>query len=198
MKAVNSLLTTIALILPLWGCGKGTTAPTGSSPAQTSAMLVATFDENPVPFRTTGCNAAIPQGWYTSAQIRETAGVSVTVNTFTQKLDGAASSVLNESFNSRFGACGGGTFTEGVIPANGTVCGEVGVCTLSVFATYQFELGGTDANGHALTLVSPVLQLGSRPAGQTISGFRLPLLSLRSDAGWSGATAATSGAPARR
>lgn len=197
VTAAVRFLTISALTLPLLACGKGMTAPTGGSSAQT-AVLVATFDENPVPFKSTGCNAAIPQGWYTSAQIRETAGVSFTANTFTQKLDGAVSSLLNESFNSRFGACAGGAFTEGMIPASGSVCGVVGVCTSSTFATYQFELAGTDANGHTLTFASPLLQFGSRPAGQSISRFRSPLPSLRPDAGWPNTAAATSGPPARQ
>lgn len=163
------VLTTIALTLPLAACGGSSTSPSNTPPpAQPSATLVATFNENPVPFRTTGCNASTQQGWYTQAQIKETSGVSVTVNTFVQKLDGASSALLNESFNSRFGACAG-TFTEGTIPANGSVCGIVGVCTSSTFSTYQFELSGTDANGHAVSFVSSLLQLGSRPAGQSFA-----------------------------
>ena len=84
------------------------------------------------------------------------------MNTFVQKLDGAASGLLNESFNSRFGACAGGTFTANVMPANGAVCASVGVCTTASFGTYQFEIGGTDANGHAVTFTSPVLQFRAR------------------------------------
>jgi hypothetical protein len=60
-------------------------------------------------------------------------------------------------------------FTPGMILANGAVCGSVGVCTSSAFGTYQFSVAGTDANGHALTFDSPLLQLGARPAGQSIS-----------------------------
>jgi len=123
-----------------------------------------------VPFRNDGCNASTPQGWYTTARVQETGGVAVTLSTFTQKLDGAVTSLLVESFNSRFGACVGSTFNEGVIPASGAVCGVVGVCTTSSFGTYQLQITGTDTNGHALTVDSPLLQLGARSAGQSISG----------------------------
>lgn len=85
--------------------------------------------------------------------------------TLTQKLDGNPASILNESFNSRFGACGTTAFT-GVISASGAACATVGVCTASSFGTYQFEINGTDANNHTVTFASPVLQLGARPAGQ--------------------------------
>ena len=81
-------------------------------------------------------------------------------------LTGSAAGNLAESFNSRFGACMGGSFTPGTIPASGAVCATVGVCTASSYSTYQFQITGTDANGHAVTFDSPVLQLGARPAGQ--------------------------------
>ena len=134
----------------------------------TSSFTV-TFDETPVAFRSTGCSFSTPPGWYTQARLQETGGVSFTPTTLTQKLDGNAASFLAESFNSRFGACSGMAFTPGIILANGAVCGVVGVCTASSFATYQFSIAGTDANGHALTFDSPVVQLGARPAGQSIS-----------------------------
>jgi hypothetical protein len=164
LKAASWLPATAMLGVLLAACAKSGTSPTPSPPpaAPASAALTVTFGENPVPFRSTGCNASTPQGWFTTARIQETAGVTFTPSTFTQKLDGSAANFLAESFNSRFGACSGSSFTEGVIPANGAVCGVVGVCTSNTFATYQFELTGTDANGHALTFQSPSLQLGSR------------------------------------
>jgi hypothetical protein len=145
------------------GCGgSGQTAPTPSNPQQATSAFRTTFGENPVPFRASGCNASVPQGWYTTVQLQETSGVAFRPNALVQKLDGNASSFLDESFNSRFGACGGGTFEAGVIPANGTVCASVGVCTASAFSSYQFQISGTDANGHTITYDSPVLQLGPR------------------------------------
>jgi len=160
-------------VLMLFGCQKSSTspdAPATPSPAtpRTSAFTV-TFDENPVVFRSTGCSFSTPQGWYTQARLQETGGVIFTPTTLTQKLDGNVVSFLTESFNSRFGACSGMAFTPGMILANGAVCGTIGVCTAGAFATYQFSVSGTDANGHALTFDSPVLQLGARPAGQSIS-----------------------------
>jgi hypothetical protein len=157
-------------VLMLFACQKSSTAPTTPSPTTPprSAFAV-TFDENPVAFRSTGCSFSAPQGWYTQARLQETGGVTFTPTTLTQKLDGSAVSFLTESFNSRFGACSGMAFTPGMILANGAVCGSVGVCTASAFGTYQFSVAGTDANGHALTFDSPLLQLGARPAGQSIS-----------------------------
>jgi len=148
-------------------CQESSKAPAAPAPPATASFRV-TFTENPVPFRSTGCSFSTPAGWYTEARIQETAGVSFTVTTLTQKLDGNPSSLLAESFNSRFGACSGSTFAPGTIAANGAVCGSVGVCTSNAFATYQFTVAGTDANGHAVTVDSPVLQLGARPAGQSI------------------------------
>jgi hypothetical protein len=136
--------------------------PAPAPPAPSTAALAATFDESPVPFRTAGCSVSVPQGWYTGVRVRETAGVAFTAATLTQKLDGNTVSFLNESFNSRFGACAGGTFVPGVIPASGAVCATIGVCTAASFGTYQFEITGTDANGHAITFTSPLLQLGGR------------------------------------
>jgi hypothetical protein len=145
--------------LLLCACSSSSSGPTTpSTPPPTAAVTIA-FDENPVAFRNTGCSFATPQGWYTQARIQETAGVAVTVNSLTQRLDGAANSNLAESFNSRFGACAGGTFTAGAIPANGAVCGVVGVCTTASHGTYQFTITGTDANAHAVTFDSPVLRL---------------------------------------
>jgi len=174
------LLVVTTTVLMLFACQKSSTSPTSPTtpsptPPPTSSFAV-TFDENPVPFRSTGCSFSTPQGWYTQARLQETVGVAFTPTTLTQKLDGNAVSFLAESFNSRFGACSGMAFTPGIILANGAVCGVVGVCTASSFATYQFSIAGTDANGHALTFDSPVVQLGARPAGQSISIADSPLM----------------------
>jgi hypothetical protein len=174
------LLPAATTVLMLFGCQKSSTspdAPATPSPAtpRTSAFTV-TFDENPVVFRSSGCSFSTPQGWYTQARLQETGGAIFTPTTLTQKLDGNAVSFLTESFSSRFGACSGMAFTPGMILANGAVCGTVGVCTASAFATYQFSVSGTDANGHALTLDSPVLQLGARAAGQSIPLAESPLM----------------------
>ena len=164
MKGATCLLATTTLGLLCTACSQSQTAPAPAPapPPPASASLAVTFGENPVPFRSTGCNASTPQGWYTTARLQESAGVTFTPSTFTQKLDGTAASLLAESFNSRFGACAGSAFTEGVILASSAVCGVVGICTSSTFANYQFELTGTDANGHTLTFVSPPLQFGPR------------------------------------
>lgn len=140
-------------------------------PSSSTSAFFVIFNESPVPFRNTGCNASIPRGWYTGARLQETSGVTFTPSTLVQKLDGNVASFLVESFASRFGACGGSASNPGVILANGAVCGTVGVCTASTFSTYQFSISGTDANGHAVTFDSPLLQLGPRPAGQST---RLP------------------------
>lgn len=148
-------------------CSKNSTPSTGTTPPAAptvpTAALTITFEANPVPFNSSGCSFSTPQGWFTQARIQETGGVAVTVASLVQKLDGATSSVLSESFNSRFGACSGGTFSPGTIAASGAVCGTVGICSTSAFSTYQFSIAGTDANGHAIAVDSPVLRLGSRP-----------------------------------
>ncbi len=149
-------------------CANSSTSPTPPAPTPSTSSLAVTFDENPVPFRSSGCSFSIPQGWFTQARVRETGGVTFTPTTLTQKIDGNVASVLTESFNSRFGACSGVAFTADTISANGAVCGVVGVCAVSSFSTYQFSMAGTDANGHTLTFDSPVLQLGARPTGQSI------------------------------
>jgi hypothetical protein len=150
--------------LALDACSKSSSAPMPPSTpsAPPTAALTITFDENPVAFKSTGCSFATPGGWYAQARVQETAGVAVTVTSLTQRLDGAANSNLAESFNSRFGACAGGTFTAGTIPAGGAVCGLVGVCTTASHGTYQFSITGTDANAHAVTVDSPVLRLSPR------------------------------------
>ena len=174
MKRMTWLLATIATALLLAACQKSSTSPsppTSNPPppatSNTSSFTV-TFNENPVPFRSTGCSFSTPQGWYTQARVQETAGVAFTPSTLIQKLDGNVASFLAESFNSRFGACTGSAFAPGTILANGAVCGVVGVCATSTYGNYQFSIAGTDANGHALTFDSPLLQFGARPAGQSI------------------------------
>ena len=162
------------MVLMLFGCGQSSTSPTPPSPpappsTSGTSALTATFDQNPAPFRSTGCSFSTPQGWYAQVRIQETAGVALTPATLTQKLDGRTVGFLDESYASRFGACAGTAFTPSMILASGAVCGTVGVCTASAFATYQFSITGTDANGHAITFDSPVLQLGARPAGQSLS-----------------------------
>ena len=148
-------------------CGKSSaTAPTPAPAGPPTAAFQVTFGENPVPFRASGCSFSTPSGWYTSARIQETAGVAVTVSSLTQKVDGATAGFLNETFNSRFGACSGAAFTPGMILGSGAACGTVGACTTAAYATYQFSIGGTDANGHTISYDAPVLQLGARPAGQ--------------------------------
>lgn len=145
-----------------------TSSPTAPAPAgPPTAALRVTYEQNPAPFQSSGCSFSTPSGWYTTARIQETAGVAVTVTGLTQKLDGAAVGFLNESFNSRFGACSGAAFTAGTIAANGAACGTVGACTSGTYSTYQFSIAGTDANGHAIAFDAPVLQLGARPAAQT-------------------------------
>ena len=144
-------------------CAKNEASPTTpASPQSSTAAFSVTYGENPVPFRSSGCNASVPQGWYTTVRLQETSGVSFRPSALVQKLDGAAATFLAESFNSRFGACSGGTFEAGVIPAKGAVCASVGVCTASSYGNYQFQITGTDANGHAITYDSPLLQLGPR------------------------------------
>ena len=169
-RHVTLVLVTI-LLLP--ACAKSSSSPSApvapTTPVPPTASFTATFDQNPVPFRSTGCSFSTPQGWYTPARVQESAGVAFTPATLTQKLDGSTDGALVESFPSRFGACSGAAFTPGVIAANGAVCGIVGVCTSDAHTTYQFSIAGTDANGHALTFDSPVLQLGARPAGQLTS-----------------------------
>jgi len=150
-------------------CGKSSaTAPTPAAPP--TAAFQVTFSQNPAPFQASGCSFSTPSGWFTSARIQETAGVAVTVTMLTQKLDGAAVGFLNESFNSRFGACSGAAFTPGMILASGAACGTVGACTAGTYSTYQFSIAGTDANGHTISYDAPILQLGARPAGQIAVG----------------------------
>ena len=153
-------LTTMVLVL--CGCSKGSTspAPVPTPTPATTSVLTAAFEQNPVPFRSTGCSFSTPQGWYTPVRLQETAGVTFTPGTLIQKLDGGTVGFLDESFSSRFGACTGTAFTPGMILANGAVCATVGICTASSFSTYQFSIAGTDSNGHAITFDSPVLQLG--------------------------------------
>jgi hypothetical protein len=175
LKRATHILATMAMGLVLAGCGSSSSSTPPATPTPTPAptpapasALAATFSENPVPFRSTGCNASAPQGWYTTARLQETGGVAFTPSALVQKLDGNVASFLTESFNSRFGACTGSPFNQGVIPANGAACGSVGICTSGTFNTYQFQLTGTDANGRSMTFDSPMLQLGARPAGQSI------------------------------
>jgi hypothetical protein len=156
------IIAPIAIALLAAACGKSSSSPSSPAPAANTAALTITFTENPVPYRTSGCSGATPQGWYTTARVQETAGVAFTPSTLTQKLDGAVSGLLTESFASRFGACSGGTFTPGTITANGTACATIGVCTTGTYGNYQFELSGTDANGHSLTFTSPVLPFSPR------------------------------------
>jgi hypothetical protein len=148
LKAARWMSTTIASALLLTACHKSdTSSATPTAPTPGTAAFTVTFGENPVPFRSTGCNGSTPEGWYTTVRIQETAGISFTPRTLTQKLDGAAPSFLAESFASRFGACSGSQFTPGAIAANGAVCGVFGVCT-------------------TVTISSPLLQLGPRSAAQ--------------------------------
>jgi hypothetical protein len=168
-----------ASLLTLCACGKSSTSPTPpTTPTPPAASaFTATFEQNPVPFRSTACSFSTPQGWFTPVRLQETAGVAFTPATLTQKLDGNTVSFLAESFGSRFGACSGMTFTPGVILASGAVCATVGICTASSYTTYQFSIAGTDANAHTLTFDSPVLQLGPRSTGQSISLARSSLIS---------------------
>jgi hypothetical protein len=164
-------MTAAALVLA--ACGKSATSPTSPpppTPSPNTSGFVATFGENPVPFRGSGCSPLTPQGWYTSARLQETGGASFTPSAFVQKLDGNVSALLAESFNSRFGACTGSPFSAGVIPANGAVCATVGVCASTSFHNYQFQISGTDANGHALSFDSPLLQFGAPGQPSSIFG----------------------------
>jgi hypothetical protein len=163
-RLLHSLVSIAAIALVASACHKNPTSPTPPPTGPKASTFSVVFGENPVPFRSSGCNAVEPQGWYTTARLQETSGVMFRVNTLTQKLDGNVSSMLAESFNSRFGACSGGTFAPGVIPANGAVCASVGVCTASTFSNYQFQIAGTDANGQAATFDSPLLNFGARSA----------------------------------
>jgi len=161
-RAMRALIIATALAAHVACGGSSSSSPTPTPPALPTATFTVTFEQNPVPFRPTGCSFSTPSGWYTSARVQETAGVAFTVTTLTQKLDGAAAGILAESFNSRFAACSGLSFTPGMILANGAACATVGACTASTYSTYQFSLAGTDANGHTITVDSPVLQLGAR------------------------------------
>ena len=104
LKAVTPLLASTMLTLLFDGCHKSQTSPTTPTTAG-SASLTVTFAQNPVMFSSTGCNASLPQGWYTQARLQETSGVNFTARSLIQKLDGNVTSLLAESFSSRFGAC---------------------------------------------------------------------------------------------
>lgn len=160
-RATRALIVTTALAANV-ACGGSSSSPTPTPPPLPTAAFTVTFEQNPVPFRPTGCSFSTPSGWYTGARIQETAGVAFTITTLTQKLDGTTAGFLAESFNSRFGACSGASFTPGMILANGSACATVGACTTASYSTYQFSLSGTDANGHTINYDSPVLQLGPR------------------------------------
>src|SRR5437588_811218 len=149
----------VPIVLCVSACSgsSSSTAPSTPPPPPTASFTV-TFDENPVAFRSSGCSFSTPQGWYTTAHIVEKSGVAFTPSSLTQKLDGATSGLLNESFGSRFGACTGQSFTPGTIAANGSACGVVGICTSTRYTTYQFSIAGTDANGHTVSVDSPLLQ----------------------------------------
>jgi hypothetical protein len=165
VAAAAPMAVAIVAIMIAAACAKKEGSPTNPTPTPTpnpTAAFTVSFGENPVPFRSSGCNVSNPQGWYTTARVQETAGVAFTPAALTQRVDGSVAGFLNESFASRFGACSGGTFTPGTIPANGAVCANVGVCTSDAHSTYQFQITGTDANGHAVTIDSPMLQLGAR------------------------------------
>jgi len=169
LPSIACLIACMTTAPAIAGCSSGpAAAPTPAPSGPPTASLQAIFDQNPVPFRSTGCSFSTPSGWYTAARIQETAGVAVTVTTMTQKLDGATVSFLAESFNSRFGACSGLAFTPGMILASGAACGTVGACAAGTYSTYQLSIAGTDANGHAISFDTPVLQLGTRPAGQVV------------------------------
>jgi hypothetical protein len=163
MAPATSMAVAMVTILIAAACAKKEGSPTNPTPTPSNptAVFTVTFGENPVPFRSSGCNVSNPQGWYTTARVQETAGVAFTPSTLTQRVDGSVAGFLTESFASRFGACSGSTFT-GTIPANGSVCANVGVCTSDAHNTYQFQITGTDANGHSVTIDSPMLQLGAR------------------------------------
>ena len=172
LKTTVCLVTATAAVCGLAACGAksattstSTTPTSPTSPLPATASFTATYDENPVPFRATGCSFSTPQGWFTPVRLQETGGAAVTVSTLTQKLDGAAASALAESFNSRFGACASADFSPGMVLARGSVCAIVGICTTSAFSNYQFQITGVDANGHSITFDSPILQFGARPAG---------------------------------
>jgi len=162
-------LASIAAVLVCAACGgSGTpstpsTPPTTTPPAATTPALTITFTDNPVPYKTTGCNGSTPQGWYTDARVQETAGVAFIPKTLTQKLDGVVADSLAESYASRFGACAGGMFDPALIPPKGAVCAVVGICSATQTAsTYQLQISGTDLSGQVLTFTSPLLQLSPR------------------------------------
>lgn len=167
-KAASWVVAAIATALLVTACSNGGTTPATPSAVVSTATFAVTFGENPVAFRSTGCNGSVPEGWYTTARIQESAGVAFTPGALTQRLDGTVASALAESFASRFGACGGAAFAPGTIAANGAVCGVVGVCTTGTYRNYQFDVTGTDANGHALTFSSPMLQFGARTTAPSV------------------------------
>src|SRR5262249_14799757 len=82
-RAMRALTIATALAAHV-ACGGGSTTPTPPPPALPTAAFTVSFEQNPVPFRPTGCSFSTPSGWYTSARIQETAGVAFTVTTLTR------------------------------------------------------------------------------------------------------------------
>src|SRR5437016_6153265 len=118
LTTLRSICATTTMGLLVAACHSNPTSPAGPGPAPTpgvasTAAFTVTFNENPVPFRNTGCNASVQQGWYTTTRVQETAGVSFTPNALVQKLDGIVSDSLAESFSSRFASCAGGALSQG-------------------------------------------------------------------------------------
>jgi hypothetical protein len=153
-------------ILAIAACSNGPTAPTAPTtttaaatptppppPVPATASVQIAITPNPVPFSgqpitdAASC-AKSPNTWFYQQNFKESGGVTVTFTSRTDKFD---QRIVNSAESVSL-----------VIPALGAMTLNSRWCSSERVAhTAQSSFSGTDANGHAVTIDGPVVNLQS-------------------------------------
>ena len=144
------LVTALTIIWCAGGCGSG--SPTGSSGSPTGVVTVASSPTqvawSGVPSIGTAC-AGFANTWYWTDVFTETAGVSVSLTSRTPVRDGATQPDVAIAIS---------------VPARGSFTNHMVYCGPNATQhTVQNTFHGTDANGHSITVVGPMLTMLAKP-----------------------------------
>ena len=164
MKQFLSACLFAAVAVSFVGCGDDS-SPSSPSPVAavpvvaapvvpaTAALTITNVSPNPAPWTLNGAvpclTAAHPNTWSYALTIRETAGVAVTLTHYSDAPEFPQQRVLDP---------------VATVPAGGSVNRFPNQCwTLGSGHSSQITYFGTDANGHAVSVVGPVVILSPQP-----------------------------------
>ena len=141
----------LSCLVVIWGCLEGCGSKT--SPTPVTAVVQATNSPSQVPWNGAPISAipecvGVANTWFFATTLTETAGASVSITSSVNTNDGLVRPAFTENI---------------AVPSKGSVTLNRGFCfNQPTQHTVQSTFTGTDASGHAITVISPTVTLLAR------------------------------------